>query len=111
MGPTYIKIGQLLSGRADLLPDPYLKALARLQDKVSRFRFRRSNKLSRTNWASASPRLRIFQRAIPGGRLARTSPRAALRDGRAVVVKVQRPEIRQQIAEDFEVLEQNRDFF
>ena len=31
MGPTYVKLGQVLSGRADLLPAPYLKALARLQ--------------------------------------------------------------------------------
>jgi len=34
MGPTYVKLGQVLSGRSDLLPDAYLKALARLQDKV-----------------------------------------------------------------------------
>ena len=34
MGPTFIKFGQLLSSRPDLLPEPYLKALARLQDKV-----------------------------------------------------------------------------
>src|SRR5580658_8706233 len=37
MGPTYIKFGQLLSSRPDLLPEPYLKALARLQDKVKPF--------------------------------------------------------------------------
>jgi len=34
MGPRYVKLGQVLSGRPDLLPDTYLKALARLQDKV-----------------------------------------------------------------------------
>ena len=34
MGPTYIKLGQVLAGRPDLLPDNYLKALERLQDKV-----------------------------------------------------------------------------
>ena len=37
MGPTFIKFGQLLSSRPDLLPEPYLKALARLQDKVKPF--------------------------------------------------------------------------
>ena len=37
MGPTFIKFGQLLSTRADLLPESYLKALARLQDKVKPF--------------------------------------------------------------------------
>jgi ubiquinone biosynthesis protein len=37
MGPTYVKLGQVLAGRPDLLPAPYRKALARLQDKVKPF--------------------------------------------------------------------------
>jgi ubiquinone biosynthesis protein len=39
MGPTYVKLGQMLSGRPDLLPEAYLKALARLQDKVKPFSY------------------------------------------------------------------------
>src|SRR6186713_2139888 len=39
LGPTYVKLGQLLSTRADLLPAPYLKALSRLQDKVTPFSY------------------------------------------------------------------------
>src|SRR5476651_2236410 len=39
MGPTFVKLAQLLSTRADLLPQPYLTALSRLQDKVSPFPF------------------------------------------------------------------------
>ena len=34
MGPTFVKLGQILSSRADMLPEPYLKALSRLQDQV-----------------------------------------------------------------------------
>jgi predicted unusual protein kinase regulating ubiquinone biosynthesis (AarF/ABC1/UbiB family) len=37
MGPTFVKLGQILSSRPDLLPDPYIKALSRLQDKVKPF--------------------------------------------------------------------------
>ena len=39
LGPAFIKLGQLLSTRADLLPPPYLAALGRLQDKVEPFSF------------------------------------------------------------------------
>src|SRR5204862_4274491 len=39
MGPTYIKLGQVLSSRPDLLPEAYVKALTRLQDKVKPFSF------------------------------------------------------------------------
>src|SRR5438105_7634838 len=39
LGPTFVKLGQLLSSRADLLPPAYLKALSRLQDRVKPFRF------------------------------------------------------------------------
>src|SRR6187401_1521606 len=39
MGPTYVKLGQVLSGRPDLLPESYSKALARLQDKVKPFSY------------------------------------------------------------------------
>src|SRR5918911_5632971 len=39
LGPTFVKLGQMLSTRPDLLPAPYLGALARLQDKVEPFPF------------------------------------------------------------------------
>lgn len=39
MGPTFIKLGQMLSGRPDLLPEAYLKGLARLQDRVKPFAY------------------------------------------------------------------------
>ena len=39
MGPTFVKLGQILSSRPDLLPEAYIKALSRLQDKVKPFPF------------------------------------------------------------------------
>src|SRR6478672_11381338 len=45
MGPTYVKLGQVLASRADLLPEPYLKALARLQDKVKPFPFEQAQEI------------------------------------------------------------------
>jgi ubiquinone biosynthesis protein len=39
LGPTFIKLGQMLSTRGDLLPAPYLEALSRLQDRIEPFPF------------------------------------------------------------------------
>ena len=39
MGPTYVKLGQILASRPDLLPEPYIKALSRLHDRVKPFSY------------------------------------------------------------------------
>ncbi|QYM79456.1 AarF/ABC1/UbiB kinase family protein [Horticoccus luteus] len=105
MGPTYVKLGQVLAGRPDLLPQAYLTALARLQDHVKPFPY---EDVERIVLAELGVRIsKAFSRfdiePIAAASLGQVHG-AALRDGRAVVVKVQRPDIRQQIAEDFEVL-------
>ena len=107
MGPTFVKIGQLLAGRPDLLPEPYQKALARLQDSVKPFAYVEVEAIVMTELGVRISK--AFSRFSPEPMAAASLGqvhRAALRDGRAVVVKVQRPDIRRQIAEDFEVLEQ-----
>ena len=48
MGPTYVKLGQVLAGRPDLLPDAYLKALARLQDRVKPFPYEEAEQIVMT---------------------------------------------------------------
>jgi ubiquinone biosynthesis protein len=105
MGPTYVKIGQVLAGRSDLLPESYRIALARLQDKVKPFPY---EDVERIVLAELGARIsKAFSRfdiePIAAASLGQVH-RAALRDGREVVVKVQRPEIRHQIADDFDVL-------
>jgi len=105
MGPTYVKLGQVLAGRPDLLPRAYLKALARLQDKVKPFSY---EDVERTLLTELGIRVsKAFSRfdiePIAAASLGQVHL-AALRDGREVVVKVQRPDIRRQIADDFEVL-------
>ena len=105
MGPTYVKLGQVLAGRPDLLPEPYLKALCRLQDRVKPFPFAEVEQIISAELGTRMSKLfsRFDAEPIAAASLGQVHT-AALRDGRAVVVKVQRPEIRLQIAQDFEVL-------
>ncbi|MGH8024707.1 MAG: ABC1 kinase family protein [Limisphaerales bacterium] len=111
MGPTYIKIGQLLSSRSDLIPEVYLKPLARLQDRVKPFSFEEVERIILTELGvRISKAFSEFNpRPIAAASLGQVHF-AALRDGRRVIVKVQRPDIRKQIAEDFEVLTQIAEF-
>lgn len=105
MGPTYVKIGQVLAGRSDLLPEAYRVALARLQDNVKPFPYEEveSSVLSELGVRISKAFSRFDIQPIAAASLGQVH-RAALRDGREVVVKVQRPGIRSQIAEDFDVL-------
>jgi ubiquinone biosynthesis protein len=105
MGPTYVKIGQVLAGRPDLLPAPYLEALARLQDKVKPFPYEDVEKIVMTELGVRISKAfsRFDTTPLAAASLGQVHA-ASLRDGREVVVKVQRPGIRAQIAEDFEVL-------
>ena len=111
MGPTYIKIGQLLSSRSDLIPEVYLKPLSRLQDSVKPFSFEEVEQIILSELgARVSKAFSDFNpKPIAAASLGQVHF-AALRDGRQVIVKVQRPEIRRQIAEDFEVLSQIAEF-
>ena len=112
MGPTFVKIGQLLSSRADLLPGPYLDALARLQDKVKPFPYAEVENIVQTELGVRISKAfsRFDAEPLAAASLGQVHF-AALRDGREVVVKVQRPGIRQQIVEDFDALAELAAFF
>jgi predicted unusual protein kinase regulating ubiquinone biosynthesis (AarF/ABC1/UbiB family) len=112
MGPTYVKIGQVLAGRPDLLPEAYIAALARLQDGVKPFPFAEVEEIVMTELgARISKAFSRFDPEPVGGASLGQAHYAELRDGRPVIVKVQRPNIRTQIAEDFEVLGEIAAFF
>jgi predicted unusual protein kinase regulating ubiquinone biosynthesis (AarF/ABC1/UbiB family) len=112
MGPTFIKLGQLLSSRADLLPERYLKPLERLQDRVKSFSYDEVEHILETELgARISKAFSYFNPEPMAAASLGQVHEAILRDGRPVVVKVQRPHIRRQIAEDFETLEELAAFF
>jgi len=111
LGPTFIKLGQLLSTRADLLPGPYLESLSRLQDQVEPFSFAEVEQIVSSELGGRISKLFAdFEREPTAAASLAQVHRATMRDGRAVVVKVQRPAIREQIVEDLEALEQSAQF-
>jgi ubiquinone biosynthesis protein len=107
MGPTFVKLGQILSSRPDLLPEPYIKALTRLQDKVKPFPYEEVEQIivSELGVRLSKAFTHFDKEPLAAASLGQVH-KATLRDGRAVVVKVQRPGIRPQILDELQVLDE-----
>lgn len=105
LGPTYIKMGQILSTRPDLVPVDFVRELAKLQDKVPSFPFSEVTRIIRDE--TGQPAESLFDYLDPEP-LASASigqvHRARLEDGEEVAVKVQRPGIRKLVEVDLEIM-------
>ena len=111
LGPTFIKLGQLLSTRGDLLPEPYLEALGRLQDQIEPFSFSEVEQIVSAELGGRISKLFAeFDREPTAAASLAQVHRARMRDGRMVVVKVQRPGVREIIVKDLEALEEITEF-
>lgn len=105
MGPTYIKLGQLLSTRPDLLPDPYLDALANLQDNARPIAFEKVREIVEAELGtSIANAFHDFQEQPLASASIGQVHRATLRSGMKVAVKIQRPGIREQVLQDLDTL-------
>jgi predicted unusual protein kinase regulating ubiquinone biosynthesis (AarF/ABC1/UbiB family) len=107
LGPTFVKLGQLLSTRVELMPRAYLEALARLQDEVGPFDSGEVEKIvtSELGVRMSKAFAEFDVKPIASASLGQVHL-AHLRDGRAVAVKVQRPGIREAMVDDLEALEE-----
>lgn len=106
MGPLAIKLGQLLSTRRDLIPPEILQQLVLLQDRVKPFDLGVAKQRIQDSLKADVSTLfaRFDDKPLAAASIAQVHT-AALHDGREVVVKVTRPNIRAQIIQDFEILE------
>jgi predicted unusual protein kinase regulating ubiquinone biosynthesis (AarF/ABC1/UbiB family) len=104
MGPTYVKFGQLLSTRPDVVPQEYIIALEQLQDDLEPFSY---GDVERIVEQELNVRISKAFQSFEATPLAAASlgqvHRAVLRDGRDVVVKVQRPDVSEQVHRDLDV--------
>ena len=104
MGPTYIKFGQILSTRPDIVPPEYIVALESLQDSVEPFSFADVERIVEEELgAKISKMFATFESTPMAAASLGQVHRAILRDGREVVVKVQRPNVREEVLKELEV--------
>lgn len=110
-GPAYIKFGQLLSTREDLLPPSYTTALARLQDRVDVVPVDDVRGVIEAELgASVSTLFSAFDDTPMAAASLAQVHRATTRTGKEVVVKVLRPGAREQVRQDLSALTQLADF-
>ncbi len=107
LGPIFVKFGQLLSTRRDLLPDDIADALAKLQDQVAPFDSQQALDIIRHAYGSDEELRNHFahidEMPLASASIAQVHA-ATLTDGRDVVVKIVRPNIKQTIRRDVSLL-------
>ncbi|KJH73237.1 hypothetical protein UH38_03905 [Aliterella atlantica CENA595] len=105
LGPTFIKVGQLFSTRADLFPSEYVDELAKLQDKVPAFSYEQVERIIEQELGKTTPELFHSFDPIP---IAAASlgqvHKATLHSGETVAVKVQRPGLKKLFEIDLAIL-------
>lgn len=105
LGPTFVKLGQILSTRPDLIPQDYIIELQKLQDKVPPFAYDQVEQIIKRELGADI--LKIFksfeQKPFAAASLGQVH-QAILEDGNKVVVKVQRPDIEKVIETDLDIL-------
>ncbi|MFW5998516.1 MAG: ABC1 kinase family protein [Halanaerobiaceae bacterium] len=104
LGTTYIKLGQIMSTRPDILPPVFIKELRKLQDEVKPVEFEKIDKIIKEELKHKYNQLQnINPESRANASIAQTH-HAVLEDGSDVILKVQRPDIESKIKIDLEIL-------
>ncbi|MFH1037122.1 MAG: AarF/ABC1/UbiB kinase family protein [PVC group bacterium] len=105
LGPTFVKLGQVLSTRPDLIPLSLITELAKLQDEVPPFPFEEVQSIIETETGKTPEELfQQFEKEPSAAASIGQVHRATLKDGTDVMVKVQRPGIKRTIEIDLEIM-------
>ena len=105
LGPTFIKFGQLLSVRPDLIPKEYCRELEKLQDKVPQFSFNEVKLIVEKEFGKSIGQIFLdFEKKPIASASVSQVHRAVLKTGEKVAVKVQRPNIKHIIETDIEIM-------
>ena len=103
LGPTFIKIAQLLSARADILPEPYLSQIGTLQDQVPADTADSIRRVIESELGAPVAELFESFQDVPEGAASLGQVHRAQVDGEAVVVKVLRPGVEEVVALDLDI--------
>ena len=105
LGPTYIKLGQILSTRPDLVPVDILEELARLQDEVPPFPFEAVKGVIESEFGAPAEEVfnQLDEQPLASASIGQVH-KACTRDGEPVAVKFQRPAIQKIIEVDLEIM-------
>jgi ubiquinone biosynthesis protein len=104
LGPAYIKFGQILSTRGDMLDPVFVKGLSRLKDKVPSFPTEKAEETLETEWGVPwQERLKSLSEPIAAASVAQVH-KGVLKSGETVAVKILRPNIQKRMRNDMDVL-------
>lgn len=107
LGPTFIKLGQMLAQRPDWVGEPISQELRVLFDRVPPIAYRKIEKILKREWGSEKFKTmikKIDKQPLASASLSQTHM-ALLRDGREVVLKIQKPEVERLVKLDLQLIE------
>jgi len=105
LGPAYIKFGQILSTRGDMLDPVFIRGLARLKDKVPPFPMAKAEEMLKIEWGVPWPeKLTSLSEPIAAASVAQVH-KGVVKTGETVAVKILRPNIQRRMRRDMDVLD------
>jgi len=105
LGPTFIKFGQMLARRYDILPENFVKELSTLEDRVTPVPTNKIIEILQKEYGERFNKIfdKIFEEPLASASIAQIH-KAILKDGQEVVLKIKKPEINQTVEDDIRVV-------